>query len=170
MHTEVRLMPARCQLAYTFQNAGVSRAERVAWERYFPELCGGARSVSRADAEPGPGRSAGRVRVDEDAFNWNCLWRRRFARAVDSDNGGCQRGGACRVVFDADDCADGNFAISGYAENGGAADADGLDSGDGSGQAFAGGVWAAASDLGQPRERCVARGNGLHVSDGSRVV
>ena len=163
-------MPARCQLDYNFQNTGVSRAERVAWERYFPELCGGTRRLSRADAEPGPGRGGGRVCVDEDAFNWDRLWRRRFARAVDSDKGDCQPGGACRFVFAPDDCADGNFATNGYVEIGGAADADGLDSGDGSGQSFAGGVWAAASDLGQPRERCVACGNGLYVPDGSRVV
>src|SRR5947207_488102 len=159
-------MPARCQLAYKFQNTGVSRAERVAWERYFPELCGGARRVSGAGVEPGPGRSSGGVCVDEDAFNWNRLWRRHFARAVDSDKGGCQHGVACRVVLDADDCGDGSFATNGYAENGGAADADGIDSGDGSGQSVTGGIHEAAPGVCDTRERCASGGNRVYVSHG----
>ena len=159
-------MPARCQLAYSFQNAGVSRAERVAWERYFPELCGGARRVSGAGVEPGPGRSSGGVCVDEDAFNWDRLWRCGFASSVAADEIGGQFVGSCWTLRGADDFADHSFADCRNSKDGDVADPDGIDSGYCGGQRVAGGIRETAPGVCDTGELFAAGRNRVYLSDG----
>src|SRR5258705_12827979 len=68
-----------------FPYAGVSRAERVARERHFPELCRGAGSISFAGTQSGSGRGGGWLCLDQDAFDRDRVRRFGFAGAVAPD-------------------------------------------------------------------------------------
>lgn len=106
--------------------------ELVAGERRVPELCGGPGSISDS-GEPGSGWGNGRLRTMVDAHD--------RSRLRDCDRGGAAgayaygfkpRGAGSALRF-AHDRAHRGVATCCQSQNGGAADADGIDPGDGCG-------------------------------------
>ncbi len=101
-------------------------------ERCVPELRGGAGGVSDF-GKPGLGGGDGGVRIVADAHDWSCLRDRDFAGAGAADAHVFESGGARGAMRCAHDWAHGSVAACRQPQDGGAADADGVDSSDGGG-------------------------------------
>ena len=141
----------------------------MAGKRYFPEFCGGPRGVSGAGAEPRPGGGGGRLCPNEDALAWHCVRRCNLVDADGADKVAWKLNHAGSDLRDANDCADDCLAIDRDSKNGGAKDANGIDSSNSDGQSAAGRVFHATPDFGHTRKRSFAGRNCLYVFDGERV-
>ena len=104
----------------------------MAGERYVHGFCGGAGGVSDI-GEPGPSGGDGWVWAVVDAHDWGGVRDRDFVGSFVADSGVRESCYACDSVCGAYDFAHGGVAACGKPEDGGAAGADGVDSGDGGG-------------------------------------
>lgn len=140
----------------------------MAGKRCVPELCGGAGGVPDF-GEPGPGGGHCWLFADADASGRDCLRRGAPAGTAHEDSNVCELRDACSVVRGADDRVDGGLAVHGEREDGSAAGANGIDSGDSGGESAAGGVQPIASNFGFARKRRLAGRTSSYLLDGEGV-